>query len=84
VLQLGFKPEKTLIKITNFVVSTNSSGSTDEVLLENFINNMESVKVGRRHSKKMLFELSDEITTRVTCIIGNLDLFITDSEDESF
>ena len=83
-LQLGFKPEKTLIKITNFVVSTNSSGSTDEVLLENFINNMESVKVGRRHSKKMLFELSDEITTRVTCIIGNLDLFITDSEDESF
>jgi hypothetical protein len=67
-----FKDSKLKVTITDFKVSTNAQGTTSEVPLENFFDNLNSVKSGKGYAKKMNDSLSSSIIEQVEKFITDL------------
>lgn len=67
-----FRENKVKIIISDFKVSTNSKGTTPEVLLENYFNNMNAIKSGKKYVRKMNESLSNSIIQQSEKLIKEL------------
>ncbi|MGB3590806.1 MAG: hypothetical protein WBA16_03890 [Nonlabens sp.] len=67
-----FKENKVRITISDFKVSTNSQGTTSEVVLENYFDNINAVKSGKKYARRMNESLSNSIIEQSEKLITDL------------
>jgi hypothetical protein len=77
-----FKDSKVRIIVSDFKVSTNSQGTTSEVVLENHFKNMNTVKSGKKYARKMNESLSNSIIEQCEKLISELKLSLTKKKTE--
>lgn len=77
-----FKESKIRIRISDFKVSSNSQGTTSEVVLENFFKNMNTIKSGKRYARKMIESLSNSIIQQSEKLISELKQSLTRKKDD--
>ena len=81
-ISVEFKEEKVRIILTDFKVSSNSQGTTSEVPLEDYFNNMNTVKNGKKYARKMNESLSKSIIKQSEKLINELKLSLTEKKTE--
>jgi hypothetical protein len=77
-----FKENKVRITISDFKVSTNSLGTTAEVVLENHFANMNAVKSGKKYARKMNESLSNSIIVQSEKLISELKQSLINKKTE--
>tara|TARA_R110002096_G_scaffold425755_1_gene634704 strand:- start:884 stop:1438 length:555 start_codon:yes stop_codon:yes gene_type:complete len=82
IISCEFKENKVRITISDFKVSTNSQGTTSEVVLENHFNNMNAVKRGKKYARKMKESLSKSIIEQSEKLISELKQNLTKKKTE--
>ena len=81
-ISVEFKEEKVRIILTDFKVSSNSQGTTSEVPLEDYFNNMNTVKNGKKYARKMNESLSTSIIKQSEKLINELKISLTEKKTE--
>ena len=75
-----FKDGKIKTTISDMKVSTNAQGTTSEVTLENFIENLNATSSGKKYAKKMNDSLSKSIIEAADKLLTDLTNSFSESE----